>query len=78
MVYKGEMQLDVKEGNHSRVGTVNLNDFMEGSISVRSANMGDVTSMFGGSNFASENIQLGPAAQYQKQLIQPGASRNRG
>ena len=56
MVYKGEMQLDVKEGNHSRVGTVNLNDFMEGSISVRSANMGDVTSMFGGSNFASENI----------------------
>ena len=54
--YRGELPLDIKEGNHSRVGTVNLNDFMEGSISVRSGNVGDVTSMFGGSNFASENI----------------------
>ena len=64
VVYRGEMPLDIKEGNHSRMGTVNLNDFMEGSISVRSANVGDVTSMFGGSNFASENIQLGASAKF--------------
>ena len=51
-----EYRDNIKEGNHSRIGTVNLNDFMEGSISVRSGNVGDVTSMFGGSNFASENI----------------------
>ena len=64
MEYKGgENGLEVKEGYHARMPTTNLNEFMEGSISARSRNPHEVTGqlseMFGGSNFASENLVIG-------------------
>ena len=59
--YKGE----VKEGYHSRIPTNNMNEFnfIEGSVSQRSRNPHEVTGqlseMFGGSNFTSENLLIG-------------------
>ena len=64
MEYKGDHP---QEGYHSRIPTVNLNDFMEGSLSARSGNIGEVTgqlSMFGGSNFNSENFMMGNSTKF--------------
>lgn len=62
-IEKGE----VKEGYHSRIPTNNANEFLEGSVSARSRNIHEVTGqlseMFGGSNFTTENLVIGHSAK---------------